>query len=141
MTTYTGKEFEPVFFDRMHQWFVGGCKGPDPRGEWEGRHCPGCEWGRHGIDKFRGDEWEYRWKPAKPRTVIIDGVELIAPEREAPMTGTAFFIVVSDGAIIEQTWGSNIVQNGRLAFGNVFLTREAAQAMADVQRKQRLGEV
>jgi hypothetical protein len=79
---------------------------------------------------------EYRWKPAPKRTVIIDGVELVAPETAAPK-GEYFFISV---AMVEsKRWGDYEYEKRWLRNGLIFLTHEDAMAMYEAQRKQRLG--
>lgn len=143
MTTYTGAEFEIEFFLRMGEWAKakkeGRDPGPDPRGEW----IAGNDEVQFGdvvrcVPGFNAPF--YSWKPAKPRTVTIGNFELVAPEREAPAKGAVYFSILCDGSVMDDIWGNTQTDLACLSPGNVFLTREAAQAMADVQRRQRTGE-
>ena len=142
MKTYTADEFEIEFYKAMHEWVQGGKVGPDPRGVWE-------------FSTY-SDYWiapptqmpdfvsyaKYRWKPAKKRTVVIDGVELVAPEVDAPVNGTTYFCEYNRGNIESYSpWGGYSFDYEALANGKVFLTREYCQSMADAQRKQRMGGV
>jgi hypothetical protein len=138
MKTYTAQKFEVAFYEAMVKWVSEGKAGPDPRGEWEVDSTNGLNWiPSCGIPAFLSNQ--YRWKPTKKRTVVIDSVELVAPEVDAPEQGRVFFISDSYGTAIETHWTSTAADNIWLANGKVFLTREDAQAMADAQRKQRMG--
>jgi len=143
MKTYTAQEFEIEFYKAMHEWVQGGKVGPDPRMMWECRapNCGKLEFDSkfpHQTPSFT-DGIEYRWKPAKKRTVVIDGVELVAPEVAEPMRNTIYFVEGRDGTLFSYLWGDWEGQDDALANGKVFLTCEDCQAMADAQRKQRMG--
>jgi hypothetical protein len=133
MKTYTAEEFEVEFYRAMHEWAKGGKVGVDPRENWQ----------KHVYGRWLSDDeapcfsfGEYRWKPAPKRTVIIDGVELVAPETDAPK-GKYFFILV---ALVEsKNWGGYEYEKRWLKEGLIFLTAEDAKAMYEAQRKQRLG--
>jgi hypothetical protein len=141
--TFTAQQFEIEFYAAMSKWVSGGKVGPDPRGEWEWRDTPTSSWDFSIC--MREPMWlsdcEYRWKPAKKRTVLIDGVELVAPEVGAPTDGAQFFIESMDGIVLMHEWNiSDLEHRVALKNGKVFLTREDAQAMADALRKQRMGQ-
>lgn len=144
MKTYTADEFEREFYTRMFEWLTGDKQGPDPRGEWEcSEMYPNNKmlWISHPAKKapmFLAESM-YRWKPVKKRTINIDGVELVAPEVDAPVPGAPVFVEWWDGNTSATSWCSSKTQIEALTNGKVFLTREDAQAMADAQRKQRLG--
>jgi hypothetical protein len=134
MKTYTAQEFEVEFYRAMHEWVQGGKVGVDPRENWE--FDPGINtWSEcYGTPTFNSTG--YRWKPAKKRTVTIDGVELVAPEMVEPK-GEYFFISV---ALVEsKRWVGYEYEKRWLKGGLIFLTHEDAQAMYEAQRKQRLG--
>ena len=141
--TYTAQEFEGEFYSAMANWAVHKKVDPDPRGEWEcsishiscrASNSKAC------IPRFINGN-EYRWKSAKKRTVPIGGVELVAPEVDAPKVGTAIFVELGRGIVQEWDWTLDSAGREALANLKVFLTREDCQAMADAQREQRLGEV
>jgi hypothetical protein len=138
----TAQEFEIVFYEAMAKWASGGKVGPDPRSEIEHRPNAGWVWADCDMDSLiRIVGGEYRWKPAPKRTVPIYGVELIAPEVEAPAEDTEYFAEFVDGSVGAWAWGDfDYFDKQVLTNGKLFLTREDAQAMADAQRKQRLRE-
>ena len=140
MKTFTAKEFEIEFYKAMHEWLQGGKVGPDPRGQWEcASENTANSWVQHMVTpRFLDDKTLYRWKPAKKRTVVIDGVELVAPEVNALEYGNAYFAEGFGGLVDELFWCDD-TDPMALANGKVFLTREDCQAMADAQRKQRMG--
>jgi hypothetical protein len=140
------KEFEIEFYAAMSAWVSGGKQGPDPRGDWQYRPV-GVEddwWNTNGTGNvatnpsFNCDN-EYRWRPNK-RTVTINGVELVAPEIEAPSIGSIYHVEDTLN-VLSLTWAGVGWDKSVLARGRVFLTKEDAQAMADAQRRQRLGGV
>jgi len=145
MKTFTAQEFEIEFYRAMHEWVQGGKVGPDPRGEWEYQGDIRDKWWALGNGvpnpSFNDRRENYRWKPAKKRIVVIDGVELVAPEVDAPTDGERYFIEGWDGEFFSYLWGDRYGEDIALANGKVFLTREDCLAMADAQRKQRLGGV
>jgi len=135
MKTYTAAEFEIEFYRAMHEWAKGGKKGVDPRENWQ----------KHVYLRWVGDDrtpcfsfGEYRWKPAKKRTVIIDGVELVVPETVAPKVGERYFIRDSYPSSV-MLWKGCAMEILWLGDGHIFLTAEDANAMDEAQRKQRLG--
>jgi hypothetical protein len=134
----TAQEFEVVFYEAMHKWVAGGKVGPDPRGEWEA-HVSG-RWQPPSSPCVPSPlSFEYRWKPSKKRTVIIDGVELVAPEVGEPKEKAEYFYERTDGGIDTEYWDNHDFDKKILTIGKMFLTRKDCQAMADFQRNQRLG--
>lgn len=135
------KEFEVAFYEAMAKWVAGGKISPDPRGEIEILYADqqGIAWTHINTchPEFL-DTWVYRWKPAKKRTVTIDGVELVAPEVDAPTYGDTYFCENWHGDFEEETWRDTSSDESALVNSKVFLTREDCQAMSDAQRKQRI---
>ena len=138
MSTFTAKKFEFEFYRAMFEWVAGGKTAPDPRGEWEFSTDSDC-WivFPNQVPAF-APHAEYRWKPAKKRTVSIDGLELVAPEIYAPKYSTDYYIELFDGIVDRMEWGSHPKHTEALLNGKVFLTRQDAQAMSDVLRKLRM---
>jgi hypothetical protein len=136
--TYTGQQFEPVFFEAMDKWFKGGRLGPDPRGEWEFLMADHNLTWTAGAATPSFTSQTYRWRPAPKRTVMIGGKELVAPEREAPAVGDPYFIIRSL-EVSPLTWDAGQVDTRYLASGIVFLTRKDAEAMRVAQMQERLG--
>ena len=145
MKTFNAKEFEIEFYKAMHEWASGGKVGPDPRGEWEHQGCIDDNWRSFGnvvpSPSFDDRREKYRWKPAKKRTVVIDGVELVAPEVDASKQASMYFVEGLDGRVYPYLWGHLHGEDEALVNGKLFLTSEDCQAMADAQRKQRMGGV
>ena len=145
MKTFTAQEFEIVFYKAMAEWAQGGKIGKLPRGNWEYRYSKSEDWKQSSelphTPSF-DDLAQYRWKPAKKRTVVIDGVELVAPEVDAPVKGATYFCEYNKGNTESYSpWGGAEFEYEALKNGKVFLNREDCQAMADAQRKQRMGGV
>jgi hypothetical protein len=136
--TYTGQQFEAVFFEAVHKWIQGGKIGPDPRNLWQLKDYGDTSWINSFCTPQFGSATIYRWRPAKKRTVMIGGKELVAPEREAPAIGAPYFIIRSL-EVSPFTWYASQVDTRYLASGIVFLTREDAEAMRVAQMKERLG--
>ena len=139
---YTGAEFEIEFARAWLEYVVGGKVGVDPWTQWEHKNGVNLEWRGHESRQWPnfGEGVFYRWKPAAKRMVTIGyfkktGVhgwiekELVAPEVEAPKDGTTYFRFFEPA--YAQTWSSDSRDAVRLASGEVFLTREDAQAMAE----------
>jgi hypothetical protein len=137
MKTYTAEEFEIEFYRAMNEWLQGGKVGIDPRENWEFLNNED-EWRNTRVSPAFNPCVTYRWKPAPKRTVIIDGVELVAPETVAPKVGTRYFIR-DCYPISEMRWNGNPTEALWLQDGFIFLTPEDAKAMYEAQRKQRLG--
>jgi hypothetical protein len=78
-------------------------------------------------------------KSVKKRTVPIEGVELVAPEVEAPEIARQCFVPAQPTGLYIFNWTGNPCEVIWLLEGLVFLTREDCQAMGDANRKQRLG--
>jgi hypothetical protein len=86
--------------------------------------------------------YTYRFKPDPPRTVTLGykneyGAErwetLVAPEKVAPAARVTWFYICGDGSV--DSSGGEVGQY--IHAGNVFATRDAAQAMANFQRRAR----
>lgn len=138
MKEYTGPEFEIEFARAWFAYVEGGKVGVDPRNhQWEFSDCQIEGW--HTGDKTPAFEaMRYRWNPIPKRTVNIGYMsggtwfrkELVAPEVEAPPKGTTFFAAVTQ--VVEFRWeDDDTLCRDWLIAGNVFLTREDAQAMSD----------
>jgi hypothetical protein len=123
---------------------VGGKVDPDPREGWELCDVSDTNWLRSlGVPLFEPDT-QYRWKPAEKRMTRLhfaDGtsIELVAPEVDAPAVGSSIFVELAQGCIQEWHWDGHQAEIESLKNAKVFLTSEDCQAMADAQRKQRLG--
>jgi hypothetical protein len=137
MKTYTAAEFEIEFYRAMHEWVASGKNGVDPRENWEFYNGVN-EWSESGDGTPTFNSTGYRWKPVKKRTVVIDGVELVAPEAVAPKVGERYFLRHYH-QLSELIWEHANIECGWLQDGLIFLTPEDAQAMYEAQRKQRLG--
>ena len=137
MTTWKGQEFEREWHRAMLEWIDGGRVGEAPAWQssedeifWRLAVCYEPDY----RTKF------FRWAPKPKRTVTINGKVLVAPEVDASTINTPFFVIDSYGTPIEIRWTSTVADNIWLSAGNVFLTREDAQAMADWLVKCRRGE-
>jgi hypothetical protein len=139
------KEFEIAFYEAMYKWAAGGKVDPDPRGEWEYSY-PSTGWRSYPEPEMPDYDVAvtYRWKPAKKRMTRLHfaagtSVELVAPEVDAPAIGTPCYTECSSGSSDCWIWDDDTFDREALKNAKVFLTSEDAQAMADAQRKQRLG--
>jgi hypothetical protein len=135
---YTGAEFAPVFYRALADWFESGCNGPDPR-----KNIEVCRYENYWatgesrqVDCME-ETFRYRWKPVPKRTVKISyqdkfgkehQKELVAPEVEAPPKGSLYFHYGRDTAL---PWAGGGIDCKWLEAGEIFLTREDAQAMAE----------
>ena len=89
---------------------------------------------------------EFRIKPTPARrlSVTLANGEVVSwpePVREALKDGRGYLTVRSDGVVADPVWRGTAYDLGLLAFGNVHLTREAAQEHADALRKINRQEV
>lgn len=115
--------------------------------EWQHKNCG--VWVDHNNDHIPAFSTKacFRLKPAPKRMVTLYDAhgkphQLVAPERDVLETGCLFFYnSYYSGNPTREVWVGNDFDIWALRYGNVFLTREDAQAMADFQRKQRLGDV
>lgn len=83
---------------------------------------------------------EFRIKPTPPRrlSVTLANGEVVSwyePVREALKDGQDYCCVNSVYEVLQSSWYGDDSDKNRLAFGNVHLTREAAQEHADALRK------
>lgn len=89
---------------------------------------------------LRNTPTKYRIKPTPQRrlSVTLANGEVVSwpePVRDIPKEGTKYFVVLSEGDIDSNTWYGDSTDTELFAFGNVHLTREAAQEHADALRK------
>ena len=134
MTTWKGQEFEREWHRAMLEWIEGGRVGEMPTYEFFGRY----NWVEANVAPWI-ESTEYRWKPKPKRTVTINGKVLVAPEVDAPAEGTRYLIITHKGVQC-CTWTGDWSDRDTLKDGEVFLTREDAQAMADWLVKCRRGD-
>ena len=141
---YTGPEFRLEFKRADYEWEKGGRVGPDPRTQWEHKSGGVPRWADHPTPQHPGfaEGVLYRWKLAPKRMVTIsyktDKMALpvartvVAPEVEAPANGHDVYTLYSDGSVGRVEWFTGEMSRvARLKAGNIFLTREDAQAMSD----------
>ena len=138
MTTWKGQEFEREWHRAMLEWIDDGRVGCKP--VWQSA-APNHEWedSSSGREPIYLSEYSYRWKPKPKRTVTINGKVLVAPEVNAPAWGTTFFTTATY-EIDFIKWTDSTFDQKTLKSGNVFLTREDAQEMADWLGACRRGE-
>ena len=136
MTTWKGQEFEREWHRAMLEWIEGGRVGEHPAWQssedeifWRLAVCYEPDY----RTKF------FRWAPKPKRTVTINGKVLVAPEVDAPADDVDVWATAVVG-IQSFRWYDSPVNTVLLSTGNVFLTREDAQAMADWLVKCRRGE-
>lgn len=86
------------------------------------------------IDCWNSPIWlennQYR---RKARTITVDGVELPAPETEAPAYGTKiYFINPFNRSVVESRWSGDATDTlAYLKNGQIFIHRDHAQQWAD----------
>jgi hypothetical protein len=138
VTTWKGQEFEREWHRAMLEWIDGGRVGEPPY--WQFKGSDKADWDDGGANR---PAWfpntEFRWAPKPKRTVTINGKVLVAPEVDAPAFGSMFFSASVCGVDF-MTWTNSTLDQKTLASGELFLTREDAQAMADWLVKCRRGE-
>lgn len=81
------------------------------------------------LDKNFGGACEFR---LAPRTILVNGVEVPAPESEAPKKHTYFFLpdFEMDSMFVEDYWVASQDDNRLLERGLVYLNKEDAIARA-----------
>lgn len=93
------------------------------------------------IPTLRGTTVNFRIKPTPPRrlSVTLSNGEVVSwsePVREELKDGQEYWYVDNDSEVIQMRWeDESIVAKDRITFGNVHLTREAAQEHADALRR------
>jgi len=134
VTTWKGREFEREWHRAMIEWIDGGRVGEHPAWQssddeifWRLAVCYEPDY----RTKL------FRWKPK--RTVTINGKVLVAPEVDAPAVGDCYWVGTYEGAT-DVLWDNEEYDKQQFAAGNVFLTCEDAQEMADWLVKCRRGE-
>lgn len=76
---------------------------------------------------------EYR---LKPRTITVNGIEVPAPERVAPIFGTPYYTPSTITCELTQcVWDRSALDQIRMDAGLIHLTKEAAQAHLDAMLK------
>ena len=136
MKTWKGQEFEREWHRAIVEWIDGGRVGGVPA--WQAS-VNGVDW--VGLDYTREPRFlddYYRWKPKPKRTVTINGKVLVAPEVDAPAMYARYY--TPNRPHETMIWSNYDFDKSELENGNVFLTREDAQAMADWLVKCRRGE-
>ena len=81
------------------------------------------------INEFSKSPFEYR---IAPRTILVNGVEVPAPEKNAPSTGTPYFLpcITTEDLCTKITWDGGCADNLWLARGLVYMDEESAIARA-----------
>jgi hypothetical protein len=138
MTTWKGQAFEREWHRAMLEWIDGGQVGSAPF--WEFIDDAECSDWYIGIGKPAFKSATYRWAPKPKRTVTINGKVLVAPQLDAPAEKTCYWSITSYNELVDMHWTNHGIDHQHLSSGNVFLTREDAQAMADWLVKCRRGE-
>ena len=90
----------------------------------------GARWCQSTFDPTWSTVLQYR---RKARTITVDGVELPAPETEAPAYGTKiYFINPFNRSVVESRWSGDATDTlTYLKNGQTFLHRDHAQQWAD----------
>ena len=104
-------------------------------GEWQ--QFRESQWG---LTSLRVTYVQFRIKPKPQRRLSVtlangDVVSWPEPVREALKDGQEYWLVFADGHVSSLIWDGHDMDSEYLAFGNVHLTREAAQEHADARRK------
>lgn len=134
--TYAGKEFAPIFYRALADWYAKGRVGANPALLWEYKETKLSEWQSRGTKYPMFNATEYRWKARAKRKVTIGyqneselwiEKSLVAPETVAPKVGSTYYRLNASSCV----W--NGVHADYLAMwnGEVFLTKEDTQAMSD----------
>ena len=89
-----------------------------------------------GVLGLRNAHAKFRIKPTPPRrlSVTLSNGEVVSwpePVREVLKDGQEYWVVFADGEVGSLIWDGHDMDSEYLAFGNVHLTREAAQEHAD----------
>ena len=143
MTEYKGAEFELPYYEAVVAWLKSGNVGPHPVALYQHVHIGNArpDWrSPSGSEPLFGCQYIYRWKPAPKRTVTINGKALVAPETFAPAYGSSYHSMNYEVSPCQWNWQDTSSDKSNLKLGNVFLTREDAQAMADWLTKCMLGQ-
>ena len=76
--------------------------------------------------------WQYRFKPAEPKYIVVNGVNVPEPVRERLKAGQPYWLVdPSNETPIVLNWHDNSQTKQWLSLGLIHLTREAAQTHID----------
>lgn len=78
------------------------------------------------------------WQIKKP-TITINGIELVAPEREPLQDGDRYYRLAFN-EINSIIWDGGNIDNGYMEKGQIFLTKKDAEAMRDALKKLLTGQ-
>ena len=105
-----------------------------PWQRWEFLNEPGNDW----AHAYKHPEWltQHKYR-RKPRKILVNGVEVPAPEEAAPAYGTSYWIpgVDTEQTVHDLMWGDDASDRCYLERGLVHLTKAAAQAHAEAMLK------
>ncbi len=77
-------------------------------------------------------QWQYRFKPAEPKYIVVNGVNVPEPVRGELEDGQEFWLADVGDPARRFRWYASSEQTVRwLSLGLIHLTREAAQAHID----------
>ena len=81
------------------------------------------------INEFSKSPFEYR---IAPRMIVVNGVQVPAPETEAPAHDQIFFISdpTNEEGFSEMYWRNDRIDKSYLRLGIVYLDKESARARA-----------
>lgn len=92
--------------------------------------------------RLRNSDCKFRIKPKPQRRISVtlaNGEVVSWPEpvrvEQAPVNGVQYWLVKAYGLAEDYVWADDCTDEKQLAFGNIHLTREAAQEHADALRK------
>ena len=92
--------------------------------------------GKSWCDLTENPTWiEYKEYRRKPQVIRVGRHEFPKPISNAPLNGTDYFFVMSENSCFKVnagTWVNSKLDNMRIGSSRLHLTREAAQAHADV---------
>ena len=139
-TEYIGEAFRPIFNAAMAAWWANDCKEVCPMNNWDCKTFSGF-WDTGCIDAEPGCSLGtiYRFKPAPKQTVVVGYRDvmgwwheqsLVAPETVAPEVGSTVWLL-DNSHVPLVGFQHNDCTKEWLKDGELFLTREDAQAMSD----------
>ena len=79
-------------------------------------------------------QWQYRFKPAEPKYIVVNGVNVPEPVREPPKCNPEYWIAwatAEDAKPARIFWGRTTEELRWLSLGIIHLTKEAAQTHID----------
>ena len=93
----------------------------------------GVDWiWRETVAPTWGTQNEYRFKPAEPKYIVVNGVNVPEPVRE-PLKDRQYYWLASasNGGAYSDCWDNTFGERHWLSLGLIHLTREAAQLHID----------